>query len=42
MTPWQVTDNQGRVLNAWLHPNKVFDSEHEKALRRQGRISGAA
>lgn len=42
MTPWQVTDRDGRVLNAWLHPNKVFDSERERTVRRQRRVAGTA
>jgi hypothetical protein len=42
MTPWRVTDMQGRVLDAWLHPNKVFDSERAKSARRERRASVAA
>ncbi len=42
MTPWRVTDMEGRVLDAWLHPNKVFDSERAKELRRDRRMSVAA
>ncbi len=41
MTPWRVTDMDGRVLDAWLHPNKVFDSEREKAVRRERRAAAA-
>ena len=40
MTPSRVTDAEGRVLNAWLHPNKVFDSEREKVARHQRRAGG--
>lgn len=41
LTPWQVTDRDGRVLQTWLHPNKVFDSDREKTLRRQRRTASA-
>jgi hypothetical protein len=41
MAPWRVTDMEGRVLDAWLHPNKVFDSERAKAVRRERRMSVA-